>query len=180
MQAEVLTVLFLTSILIVIGIHYDMTKNRHAKRPTKHHHVKRPAKPYDPPKKQTQYNYSVYVIHNDLNQKIYIGMTSDFERRKSEHFDKLYRATQPYKQLYLVMNKMGEEHFQMTEILSGLRKSEAMYAESALIRDWRTYNKGRGYNVNKEKDARAFGYNVAKYNPELFEEIKKLSRKLDI
>jgi predicted GIY-YIG superfamily endonuclease len=73
--------------------------------------------------------YTVYAIVNIYNKRVYIGMTSDFERRKSEHFSPEYRAKEK-KILYKYMQEMGAEAFKMIPIFSGLSKQDALYAQS--------------------------------------------------
>ena len=58
----------------------------------------------------------IYKIINDINNKIYIGKTSNFSRRYSEHFRTTNIKSEPNKKLYLDMHKYGFEHFTMSII----------------------------------------------------------------
>ena len=51
----------------------------------------------------------IYKITNIINQKIYIGQTKDFERRKREHYNHGYNRVN--KVLYSAMEKYGNNNF---------------------------------------------------------------------
>ncbi len=118
-------------------------------------------------------NYSVYFIKNSFNRRVYVGMTNNFERRKSEHFNPEYRAKEN-KILYKFMSEMGQDNFQMIELFSGLSKQYACYAEARLIKNWSTIYP-YGYNVNEELDNRQLGLNISKYNRDFFEKVKAIA-----
>ncbi len=127
--------------------------------------------------KRTYYNYnnknhSVYVIYNKINRKLYVGMTSNYERRKEQHFDYYYRQKQN-KLLYKHMDTTGQHYFIMMPILTGLTRNEAFYVESKLIQQWGTVYP-YGYNVNPEIDNRQLGQSVASYNSELYNRLKTI------
>jgi predicted GIY-YIG superfamily endonuclease len=119
-------------------------------------------------------DHSVYVIKNKLNSKIYIGITSNYKRRKSEHFDRSYRLKEN-KLLYQQMEQLGAEHFYMHKILTSINKEEALYAEARLIQRWNTVYPN-GYNAKDERENTIYGYVVQTYNKELFEKIEQLER----
>ena len=56
----------------------------------------------------------IYKITNIINQKIYIGQTKDFERRKREHYNHGYNRVN--KVLYSAMEKYGNNNFIMEKI----------------------------------------------------------------
>ena len=53
----------------------------------------------------------IYMIENQANGKIYIGQTSDLERRKKEHLNKLKNKTHHNLHLQNSFNKYGEDNF---------------------------------------------------------------------
>lgn len=55
----------------------------------------------------------IYVIENKINQKKYVGKTSNFERRYREHFSDSYQKRDCNKVLYKAMKKHGKENFEM-------------------------------------------------------------------
>jgi predicted GIY-YIG superfamily endonuclease len=120
-------------------------------------------------------SYSVYIISNKKNKKSYIGMTSNYDRRKLQHFDAEYRNTQPNKNLYIAMKNSGEDNFQMTKIMTGLTRNEALYIESILIKSWSTLTP-QGYNMNDESDNLRLAHGIMKTNRELYEKIKELKK----
>jgi predicted GIY-YIG superfamily endonuclease len=124
-------------------------------------------------KKENFKDYSVYAIKNTNNKRIYIGMTSNFNRRKSEHFSPEYRSKEK-KMLYKYMQDFGDQSFTMIEIFSGLTKQEASYAEARLIKNWHTIFP-YGYNIKEELDNRQLGLNVSIYNRDFFDKVKSIA-----
>lgn len=92
--------------------------------------------------------YTVYYIQNKWNQKVYIGITNDFEARKSQHFNPNYRQKDKKKILYKAMAVFNEDFFSMEKIIFGLSKEEALIIESYLINTLPTYSPF-GYNKDK-------------------------------
>ena len=60
----------------------------------------------------TEKSYCVYQITNDIDDKIYYGITNNFNKRKYYHFN----VQREEKILYNHMKELGNEHFKM-EIL---------------------------------------------------------------
>lgn len=58
----------------------------------------------------------VYKIQNIINGKVYIGSTSDFQRRKYEHFGMLKRKEHHSEKLQADYDKYGEKPFSMSVI----------------------------------------------------------------
>jgi len=48
--------------------------------------------------------YFVYVIRSEERQYIYMGMTSNLERRLKEHDEGKNKTTKPYKPFFLVLS----------------------------------------------------------------------------
>jgi group I intron endonuclease len=125
-------------------------------------------------KNKSYHTYSVYIIKNKNNDNIYVGMTNNFQRRKSEHLDLEYRKKHKNKLLYQFIEKEGQNNFVIYELFKDLSKQDAMYAEARLIKNWSTIFP-YGYNVAEELDNRQLGLNVAKYNREFFNKVKSIS-----
>lgn len=124
--------------------------------------------------------YSVYLIKNTIYDQNYFGMTSNYRRRKSEHFDKNYRYHNRDKKLYKAMyalskkeNKEIEFIFSIKELLFGLTEEEAKYAEADLINNCPSH-----YNVNKEKEHLHLYKKIKQSNPELIKKLNHLKKEL--
>lgn len=95
-------------------------------------------------------NYVVYKITNNINGKIYIGMTNNVKRRwryegieyrpplKSDHHRPFWNAIQKY----------GWNNFNKEILVSGLTKEEAFDKEKEMIKHFDSTNKNIGYNVS--------------------------------
>ncbi len=139
---------------------------------------KKENKRYKPKEKNTPAlfkGYCVYAIVNDYNNKIYVGMTGSFKRRKSQHFDPKYRKEHPYKLLYQAMSKdtKHDYNWRMIPIMLGLTEKEATYLEARLIKDWGCVDPF-GYNVNPEQEGRDTGLDIYRENIMFYNEVKKL------
>jgi hypothetical protein len=94
-------------------------------------------------------SYIVYYIRNKWNQKVYIGVTNNYERRIKEHFDPAYRKRDKKKILYKAMSVFEKESFEYGVIFNHLLKDEAKFAESFLINTLPSFAP-YGYNKAKE------------------------------
>ena len=95
-------------------------------------------------------NYVVYKITNNINGKIYIGMTNDVKRRwrcegieyrpplKSDHHRPFWNAIQKY----------GWDNFTKEIMISGLTKEDAFEKEMQMIKEFDSTNKKIGYNLS--------------------------------
>lgn len=88
--------------------------------------------------------YYLYKIVNQINGKLYIGITSDPKRRKAKHF------SQPKQENFTViraaMDKHGRENFEF-EILCIGEKDYILDLEVKTIELYQTRNKKFGYNI---------------------------------
>ena len=84
-----------------------------------------------------------YMITNKINQKKYIGITIDFEKRMVQH-----KRQKTSSLIYKVIQKYGEENFEYQIIASELSVEEAEKMEINLI--------------EKENSLVPNGYNIAK------------------
>lgn len=101
----------------------------------------------------------IYIIRNDINDKVYIGQTTTtLQTRFSQHFKKSTIANRHYK-IYNAIKKYGKGHFFVEELerdipLTKLNEKEIYYIEK--------YNSfANGYNSTKGGDGRTIN---KKYN----------------
>ncbi len=90
--------------------------------------------------------YYLYKITNTLNRKIYIGITSDPERRKRQHFNKTPVGTVSILKQAIV--KYGSENFSFDVICVG-EKDYILDLEVKAIKLYQTQNKEFGYNIKQ-------------------------------
>jgi len=103
-------------------------------------------------------NSGIYQIKNNTTNKIYIGSSDNFERRKTQHFWYLRSNSHHSTHLQHSFNKYGEEAFEFSIIeeceLSILLEREQYYLDTLLY--------SQEYCLTKGKDDRflKLGYNV--------------------
>lgn len=84
----------------------------------------------------------IYKIINDINDKIYIGLTfRTIQNRFKQHISDSKKNTDKHRPLYNAMKKYGAEHFSVIEI-EQCDDSEANARESYWIQYYNTYKKG--------------------------------------
>lgn len=88
----------------------------------------------------------VYKITNRINKKIYIGSTSDLNKRKRVHFNTLNKNTHRNKHLQNSFNKYGEENFTF-EVIEVCDKTYLLEREQYYIDLFNSYNPKIGYNI---------------------------------
>ena len=104
-------------------------------------------------------NGYIYKITCLINNKVYIGQTIDFKRRKYEHFNRLNRNKSDNKYLQEDYNKYGKENFKF-EIIEECKKDNLLERETYWINNYKGIFSKYTYN---EKDRN--GYNDEyKYN----------------
>lgn len=86
----------------------------------------------------------IYIIRNHINNKVYIGLTNDPQKRWRQH------QMMPYnnKPLYKAMRKWGLENFSFQILLEGLSRKEACEKEIEYIKIFNSTNPNFGYNVS--------------------------------
>lgn len=89
----------------------------------------------------------IYMIENQVNGKIYIGQTSDLERRKKEHLSKLKNKTHYNLHLQSSFNKYGEDNF----VFKVIKKNIPYYMMDSLEK--------RYIDIFQSNDNR-YGYNL--------------------
>jgi group I intron endonuclease len=92
---------------------------------------------------------AIYIITNIINQKIYIGSTSNHIRRKKDHFNKLRTNKHHSPHLQKSFNKYGEENF-IFEILEHVENlNDLLDREQYYLDLYKSYDHTRGYNICK-------------------------------
>lgn len=86
----------------------------------------------------------IYKIVNLKNSKVYIGSTTNFSRRKKEHFKRLKANNHGNPHLQHSYNKYKEESF-IFEIIE--RTEELIIREQYYIKQFNTMNPKVGYNI---------------------------------
>lgn len=90
-------------------------------------------------------NIGIYMIKNLSNNKVYIGQSSDINRRWKDHKTKLKNNTHCNEHLQKSYNKYGEKSFQYL-ILCKTSKEKLNDLESYYIQKYQAYNSKYGYN----------------------------------
>lgn len=90
----------------------------------------------------------IYFIINQVTGEQYIGQTTNFSRRKSEHFSKLSENKHPNTKLQNAYNKYGKENFVIEKIcFDNLTKKELDQQEIFYIEKYDSFN--NGYNLTR-------------------------------
>src|SRR4051812_40868511 len=95
------------------------------------------------------YGY-IYLIRNLVNGKVYVGQTArSIESRWKQHLADAKDRAYP---LYAAMRKHGREKFSITEIARAATQDELNKLEVALISEYKSCERGVGYNVRAGGD----------------------------
>lgn len=90
----------------------------------------------------------IYFIVNQVTQQRYVGQTTNFSRRKSEHFCKLRNSIHPNPKLQAAFNKYGEDNFIITKITyEDITKEELNEQEIYYIKKYNSFL--NGYNLTE-------------------------------
>lgn len=90
----------------------------------------------------------IYFIINQITKERYVGQTTNFTRRKGEHFSKLEYNEHPNPKLQSAYNKYGKENFSIQKIqFDDITKEELDEQEIYYIRKYDSYN--NGYNLTE-------------------------------
>jgi hypothetical protein len=95
----------------------------------------------------------IYCIKQTSTNKIYVGLTTDYVRRRNEHIYELRHGRHSNKHLQNAWNKYGESDFEFSilEKVSGT-KEDLKQAEIRLIEELDGTNRLKGFNVSKGGD----------------------------
>jgi len=92
-----------------------------------------------------------YTIKNTHNNKVYIGITNNYKRRKRQHKSVMNRKTskQYYSRLYCSMRKYGFDSFKWTIVKTSDSYLDICKYEINLIAKLDSMNEENGYNMSK-------------------------------
>ena len=83
----------------------------------------------------------IYFIINQVTNERYVGQTTNFNRRKTEHFSKLKQGIHPNPKLQNSFNKYGEENFIINKIqFDDITKQELDEQEIYYIKKSNSFN----------------------------------------
>lgn len=85
----------------------------------------------------------IYRITNIVTNKVYIGITNDFERRKKRHLSELKSGIHHSKKLQQAWNQYGSENFEWNYRELNIQEYEELYEiEKKEISKYNSYNDG--------------------------------------
>lgn len=118
----------------------------------------------------------IYIIHNTITKKVYIGSATDLYSRKNTHFYQLRHNKHHNKHLQRSWNKYGENvfNFYVTEWVED--KSKLLEIEQFWITLFLTYKPDGIYNINP-KAGSMLGY---KFSKEAREKMSKNNSKYNL
>lgn len=100
----------------------------------------------------------IYKILNKLNNKAYIGITSNIQGRFVYHktrYNKTNKKEFVEKPLYRAFRKYGIDNFEFIILFSDISYEEAKQKEVELIAELKTLTHENGYNITKGGDCRS-------------------------
>lgn len=112
--------------------------------------------------------YTIYKIVNNINNKIYIGLTSNsIEQRFHQHINRSNQKEEKHRPLYYAFNKYGIENFSIEEIETNIQtKEEANLKEQYWIKKLNSFGQN-GYNATIGGDCgSSFKKAVVQINPD--------------
>ncbi len=89
----------------------------------------------------------IYSITNKINNKIYVGQTLNFIRRKRQHLTLLRKGEHPIQKLQNDYIKYGENNF-IFEAIIECKKEDLNYLEKVYIKELNAFEDNGGYNKN--------------------------------
>lgn len=111
-------------------------------------------------------NCYLYKITNTVNGKLYIGITTDPQKRKTRHFSKTGHSA--FSLIRLAMDKHGRENFKFEVICIG-EKDYILDLEVKAIALYRTCEKRFGYNIKPGgQSGRGYAVNGSKRDVPVF------------
>ncbi len=91
--------------------------------------------------------WSLYIITNAVNDKKYIGQTTNIAKRFSDHRRAFYK-NKPSQAIHFAFLKYGIDNFKFEIIASCKSQDDANYLETELVKQYNTYIQfNTGYNV---------------------------------
>lgn len=99
-------------------------------------------------KKEDYDKMGVYLITNLINNKVYVGSTSDsFRIRWQAHINKLKTNKHPNAHLQSAFNKYGTHNFKITILEITLTRELSLEKEQYYLDMYKSYNREIGYNI---------------------------------
>lgn len=99
--------------------------------------------------KKPLYLNVIYKITNIINNKIYIGSASFYDKRKGTHLTMLRNNTHKNKYLQYSYNKHGKSNFKFEIIEHVGSQKELLVREQYWLNFTKCYNREIGYNISK-------------------------------
>lgn len=95
-------------------------------------------------------SFCVYIHRNKINNKVYIGMTSDTQRRwRCNGIEyKPSKTENQNRPFWNAIQKYGWDNFEHSILISSLTFEEAIHKERELIKSFNSTDKYMGYNVS--------------------------------
>jgi len=90
----------------------------------------------------------IYLILNNIAGKIYIGSSSDLNKRIKTHFQKLNKNYHPNRFLQSAWNKCGKDAFEFIVILK-CNNDVLLQKEQEFMDFYKSYDRDFGYNLSK-------------------------------
>lgn len=88
----------------------------------------------------------IYIIENLKAKKVYIGQTTNYQKRSKAHFSKLRRNAHDNEHLQKAFNKYGEKSFSV-KILKECEEADLDRLEKFYINEYKSTDKKYGYNI---------------------------------
>jgi group I intron endonuclease len=89
----------------------------------------------------------IYLIINNVNNKIYVGSSVNINKRKNRHYSELKNGLHKNKHLQNAWNLYGEENFTFNIIQYNINKSDLIKLEQHYIDKYNSYDREHGYNI---------------------------------
>ena len=102
-------------------------------------------------------NYKVYAHRNKLNNKVYIGITSQLLRERWRNGNG-YKGSRHF---CSAIKKYGWDNFSHEVLFENLTKDEACEKEIEMIQLYESTNPDYGYNISKGGDKVMSGYHIS-------------------
>lgn len=114
----------------------------------------------------------VYLIKNQITNKLYIGSTIHLKKRITQHYNLLKINKHPNKKLQRTWNKYGENNFIFSIIQENIEINDLINKEQTYIDKFNTVKKG--YNITP-KAGTTLGNKWSKRAKKNYSKLKKLS-----
>jgi group I intron endonuclease len=92
--------------------------------------------------------FCIYMIHNIVNNKVYIGKTNDIKKRWARHRANVASKNMEVKKpIHWAIKKYGLDNFIFSVIQKFTSEEECLKAETYWIRHFKSTNRKYGYNL---------------------------------